>query len=377
MNIFLYRRYRIKSEKPEKALTALMTSSFDFSSPKKEEDGISFNASFFLKKKLDGFFGELSYQNKGLVSRLFFLKKRLGLVFGALFGVFLIYLSTFYVWSVKIEGNEEIEDEKIERVLFECGFHEGVKKSLVDVNALQNEVLSRCHELSFCSVNIHGMTADVVVHERKTVRSPTERQLPYNLVADADGIILSFIILDGQRMFEVGDTVTKGELLVSGIIDSTSEGFRLRQAEGKVWARTYRTLNFSIPLKAEERMLTEEEYSTRISVLGRSIGGGVGKRGGDCDIEISSEPLTLFGISFPLKKESLKASYYSFEEREISEEEAKERLIVDYKKYLSTELDSGEVVEEELFFDLIDGEMCLTVLLTAKENIAVKEKIKI
>ncbi len=377
MNIFLYRRYKIKSDSPEKTLTALLNSSLDFSGVKREEDGVSFCASFFLKKKICASFGEVSYKNEGLLSRLFFLKKRLGLLFGALFGIFLIYLSTFYVWSVKIEGNEELEDEKIERILYECGFHEGVKKSLVDVNALQNEVLSRCHELSFCSVNIHGMTADVVVHERVTVREPTERDIPYNLVSDADGVILSFVILDGQRMFEVGDTVTKGQLLVSGIIDSTSEGFRLRQAEGKVWAKTYRTLNFSIPLRSRERILTEEEYSTRISVLGHSIGGGVGEKGGDCDIEIYSEHFRLFGVSFPIKKESLKATYYSFEERELTEEEARERLMLDYKKYLSTELDSGEVAEEEFFFEVSEGEMRLKVELTARENIAVKEKIKI
>ncbi len=377
MNIFLYRRYKIKSEKPEKTLTALLNSPLDFSRVKREEDGVSFCASFFYRKKIKALFGDVSYQNKGLISRLFFLKKRLGLLFGALLGIFLIYLSTFYVWSVRIEGNEELEDEKIERILYECGFHEGVKKSLIDVNALQNEVLSRCHELSFCSVNIHGMTADVVVHERVTVREPTERDIPYNLVSDADGVILSFVILDGQRMFEVGDTVTRGQLLVSGIIDSTSEGYRLRQAEGKVWAKTYRTLNFSIPLKSRERILVGEEYSTRLSVLGHSIGRGVGKKGGDCDIELVSEPFRLFGVLFPIKKESLKASYYSFEECEISEDEAKERLILDYKKYLSTELDSGEVAEEEFFFEVREDEMCLRVELTARENIAVKEKIKI
>ena len=51
--------------------------------------------------------------------------------------------------------------------------------------------------------------------------------------------------------------------------------------------------------------------------------------------------------------------------------------MLDYKKYLSTELDSGEVAEEEFFFEVSEGEMRLKVELTARENIAVKEKIKI
>lgn len=375
MNIFLFRRYKIKSEKPDRTLTALFKSGIDFSSPKKEEEGVSFSASFFKKKRIRELFGEVEYQNKGIVSRLFFLKERKGLLFGSLFALFLIYLSTFFVWSVKIEGNEDISSEEIERLLFECGFYEGVRKSEIEVNEVQNEMLLRCHELSFASINIHGMTADVVVHERK--RSSTPDPTPCNLVADADGIILSFVILDGQKMFEVGNTVVKGELLVSGIIDSAREGYRLTNADGKVFAKTFRTLDFFHPVTSLEREAVSEECFTRASILGKKFGKKAGGLGSDFDIEVENAPLILFGIELPARKESVKVTYFEARERVFGDEELKEILTEEYRKYLSTELDSGEILEEEFTFEVKDGMAHLSVSLVATENIAVKEKIKI
>lgn len=381
MSIFLSRRYTLETEKRERTLTALINSGIDFSSPKKEEKGISFKASFFAKKKIKRFADDrgipLSYRPEGLVSRLFFLKRRRGLIFGSILSFFLIYLSTFYVWSVRIEGNEELSCDFIKRVMAESGFYEGVKKSDVDVNELQNEVLLRCHELSFFSVNLHGMVADVVVHERRTVPDPTERTVGYNLVADMDGVVVSSVILDGQTMFKVGDTVARGELLVSGIVDSTSEGFRIRQADGKVYARTFRTLEFSLPFEYFEKRLIKEEKTKKIRILGHSIGKSVGDDSGSYDISVSEREARLFGLILPFFIEEHKAIYYKNEKSVLSPLEARAKLLDDYKRYLSTELDSGTVVSESIVFHEDEEKMTLTSEVTAIENIAVKQKINI
>ncbi len=369
------RKYTVKGKSPEKLLSRLLNSGLDFSEPKKEEEGISFVSSSFKQSQIKKIFEDVSSAPTGLMSELLFLKKRKGLIFGAIFSLFLIYLSTFYVWSVKIEGNEEITDSEIINLLYECGFYEGVRKSEIDVNELQNEVLSRCHELSFLSVNIHGMVADVVVHERVTVKKPTDRNVPYNLVADIDGVIVSSLILDGQVMFKEGDTVTKGELLVSGIIDSTSEGFRLRQAEGKVFARTSRTLEFICPLEEYEKKVIKTDEKVRMRILGHSIGRGVKDDSGNFEIERKEEKIKILGITLPLTLERLKAVYYTDKKSILSEEEAKDKLLSDYKKYISTELDSSSILKEEFNFTLNSDSVTLTAEVSAIENIAVKEKI--
>ena len=379
MLTLLSRRYKIKTSERERVLTRLISSGLPFSSPEREEDGLSFVSSFFLKKEIEGILrgvsATLTYEPVGVLAALCFFRKRMGLIFGAILSLFLIYLSTFYVWSVRIEGNEELSDEAILEAMAQCGFYEGVLKSRVDVNEIQNEVLSRCHELSFFSINIHGMVADVVVHERVRGTRPTERSLPYNLVADFDGVIVSAVILDGQTMFNIGDAVFKGELLVSGIMDSTSEGFRLRQAEGKVYARTFRTIELSVPYEYYEKREIKREEARRIRVLGKSLGKSVGDDSGSYDVSRLVEEVTLFGLTLPFSIETSVAHYYTNEKSVISETEARAKLTCDYKKYISTELDSATILDERFSFTDKGDALFLTAEVTAIENIAVKERI--
>lgn len=377
MGFLIGGKYTLKTEEREKALSILINSGISFSSVKKEEEGISFHASLFKKKKIEELAMPFFCEPLGLIAGILHLRKRKGLIFGGVLSLFLIYLSTFYVWSVRIEGNEELSDAQIIRVMQECGFHEGIKKGDVDVNELQHEVLSRCHELSFFSVNIHGMVADVVVHERRVTALPTEREEPYNLVADIDGVIVSSVILDGQIMFKTGDTVAKGELLVSGIMDSTAEGFRLRQAEGKVYARTHRTLSFSLPLEYYEKTTVKEEEATKIRILGHSIGKSVGDSDGNYDLSVTEEKFRLFGITFPVTLERHKASYYTTSKSTVSDFEARAKLLDDYKRYISTELDSESILSEEISYTQDEEKVTMYIDLCAIENIAVKEKINI
>ena len=368
------RRYKVTGS-PEKLLSKLLLSDIDFSDATREENGICFTSSFFNKKKISVLFGTVEDRPEGIIKDIIFLFKRKGLLFGAIFSFFLIYLSTFFVWSVRIEGNEQISDSEIINLLYESGFHEGVIKSHIDVNEIQNEVLSRCHDLSFISINVHGMIADVIVHEKVTSKKPLDRNAPYNLVADIDGVIVSSLILDGQVMFKEGDTVQKGELLVSGIIDSTSEGFRLRQAEGKVFARTSRTLEFICPLYEyiEEEIKSEEKK--RVRILGHTFGGKIKDKSANFELRKSEEEVSFFGITLPLTLERLEIVYYSDEKTFLTEEEAKERLLTDYKKYISTELDSSNIIKEEFNFTLNSESLTLIADVSAIENIAVKEKI--
>ena len=377
--MLLSRRYYVETDNREALLTHLIQTGIPFSKPRREEDGISFTASFFKRRYFESFFWglgvDMTSKPEGILSRLFFLKERKGLIVGGILGIFLIYLSTFYVWSVKIEGNEKLPDSEILRIMAECGFGEGVRKNSVDVNEIQNEVLKRCHDLSFFSINVHGMVADVVVHERETSRKPDDREEPYNLVADIDGVIISSVILDGQPMFKTGDTVVRGELLVSGIMDSTAEGLRLRRADGKVFAKTSRALAFSLPLEDYYKSYEREEKGVKFRILGKSIGRSVGGDSGNFDLEVTEEELRLFGVRFPVTLEHHTARFYTTEKSVITEEEGRERLLLDYKKYISTELDSGEVVKETFSFKREGDTLTLVAEVDAIENIAVRKKI--
>lgn len=377
----LYLRYRVRAESPERALSSLIRCGVAFSSPTREEDGFSFSASLFSRRGIrswaesDGL--DISSELRGLFQPIIALKRRFGIIFGTILSLFLIYLSTFYVWSVKIEGNSSLSDGDVVRLLQECGFGEGTRKASVDVNELQNTALARCHELSFLSVNIHGMVADVVVHERQTSAKAVDGTAPYNLVADTDGVVVSSLVLDGHSDFRVGDTVYKGQLLVSGIVDSTSGEVRVRHARGKVYARTDRELTFEIPLCQTEKKYIREDEIKGVRVLGKSLYIPPRETSGEWDMETEEKEIRIAGLSLPLTYEIRRVKHYVEETVTLTPAEAEERAMEEYMRYISTELDSAEILKETFSTEERDGRIILTAEVSAIENIAIEKKFEI
>lgn len=380
MRLLALRCY-IETEKAEGLLSALVKSDLSFSKPRREKNGFSFLTNLQSKKALLEWARRvgctISVSYEGALTPIFALRERLGIIFGIILSLFLIYLSTFYVWSVRIEGNEELDDAEIIKLLSDCGFREGVRKNTIDVNEIQNVALQRCHELSFLSINIHGMVADVVVHERRTSSKESAPSQPYNLVADCDGVIVSSLVVDGQSLFQIGDTVSKGQLLVSGLIDSTSGKTLLTHSRGKVYAKTNRTLSFEIPFESVEKIYTHTVASRGVRILGHSFHKNNKNPSGFYELELEQKDVALFGLSLPLTEEVRYYNYYVEEKQLISPELALERAYEEYRLFISTELDSATVTSESFSTEKTDTSIILTAEVSATENIAIEKKINI
>lgn len=373
-------KYTIPCSNPRWVLTRLLRSGLLFSHPRRTDTGLTFFSSVFAKKKLLLWAKESEYEieweHTGLFAPVLALKRRPGIIFGSIFGLFLIYLSTFFIWSVRIEGNEALSDGEIITLLRECGFGEGSRKGYFDTNEIQNDALTRNHALSFLSINVHGMVADVEVFEKEEEPKNRKSNIPYNLVSDSDGVVLSTLVLNGQTMVSVGDTVVRGQLLVSGLIDSSVGSARLVSADGRILARTHKAFTLTKPLTVTEKIYTDEDVSVGLGLLGKAITLERAPRR-ECDTVVESTPLSLFSLSLPLTLEKKRHLYYREEEVTIDEERAREMLLEECDAYLSANFDGAEIENKTEDFSLSDGKMTVTVEVTAIENIAVKKRINV
>ena len=99
------------------------------------------------------------------------------------------------------------------------------------------------------------------------------------MVSQADGIILQVEPLAGEALVAEGDTVAKGEVVISGLVSMPPPQYsdlptRYYQthARGRVWARTWRTLRGAIPLQAQVKEYTGKERTLwSISFFGFSL----------------------------------------------------------------------------------------------------------
>ena len=213
--------------------------------------------------------------------------------------------------------------------------------------------------------------------ERTPTRFAESENEPYNLVADADGVVVGVEILNGQSMVKVGDTVHKGQILASGVIENTvNTAFRLRRAEGRVFARCEREVEFSCELERTEKRYVFEKEKSRLFILSHPIG----KRSfpdGNYDVFVRVEKLEVFSRELPVGIEKTLFAFYEEKKVVLTEEEALKKARDEYLAWRAVELEGAVVESEEFSHTLEDGKLVLHCSLRAIENITKRTKIEV
>ena len=137
------------------------------------------------------------------------------------------------------------------------GVKPGIFKPHIDNMLIENQLLVRIPELSWASLEIRGSRAILRVRESVLPPALVDRNTPCNIVAAKDGIIHKMIVLDGQAAVGPGQTVKKGQLLVSGIIEHPDTiGVRYVHSTGQIIARTWYQQTVELSLKEPYRQRT-------------------------------------------------------------------------------------------------------------------------
>ena len=85
------------------------------------------------------------------------------------------------------------------------------------------------------------------------------------------GVITKQNVYTGQAQFQVGDTVTQGDILVSGIVD-LERTYLIERANAEIFARTWREVSVCLPsLYTEKTMKSDEKKCIWLILGGRRI----------------------------------------------------------------------------------------------------------
>ena len=174
---------------------------------------------------------------------------------------------------VRTEGAPEVWRQHRRRYVLRTLEKYGVAlgaRSRIDQEALRNQVLLELPDVVWLTVNMRGCTAHVQVVERQRPPHLYADGEITNVVAARDGLVTKIQALDGQAQVMAGTTVTAGQVLISGVVDSDQRGYRLLHGMGQVWARTWYELSVSVPLTVREKG-RETGAVTRLAVdVGRN-----------------------------------------------------------------------------------------------------------
>ncbi|MCL2069292.1 MAG: sporulation protein YqfD [Oscillospiraceae bacterium] len=277
-------------------------------------------------------------------------RRRWGLLAG--FGMFLAFLivMSLFLWRIDVEGLETIPESRVLQTLEELGVHPGSLRRGIDVRESERRMLMLMPELSFIAINIDGSTAAIELSERSMPPVLIDAHAPCNLVARKAGQITAINVYEGQALVSVGDAVTEGDLLISGVTQDGAGNNLFRHARGEVMARVEHTVALDIPLD-QIRYTPTGEIKNRgsLEIFGLNLPLFLPIRvEGFYYVERGEEDIRPLGIPLPVKLYTRKLHMMEEETVRLTESMAREQALKELRAAEAIELAGGEILERSL-----------------------------
>lgn len=312
-------------------------------------------------------------QGGGIPHFLWRYRRRWGMFLGLLVGAFLLFLSGRFVWDVRVTGNETLTDGEVRAALREGGF--GIGSYIPDIksNEIENRVMIASDKISWISIYMDGTVAMVQIKEN-VMPPPEESKKPANLIATCDGQIELLQLYRGNSLVSIGQAVKKGELLVSGLYDSNTVGYRYTRAAGKVLARVEDTIRIEIPLTYETKIY-ETATVSGISVdffdFSLKIFENSGNMNVPCDIIEKEKGLDLFGVcNLPFGWNVAKVLPYRTEMAMRTPEEALDLAYEQLARELDARSSQMQLLQKKITTTLTDDRLILDCSVVCIRDIA-------
>lgn len=283
----------------------------------------------------------------------------------AAFSVFLMTVTLILptrVLLVQVEGNKEVSVQSILAAAESCGIKPGTARKVVRSEKMKNALLEALPKLAWAGINTQGCVAIISVRERSENVEKEEKCVVGNIVAACDGYILSGSVNRGSAMFQTGETVTKGQVLISGYTDC-GRSIQAESAEGEIIAQTNRMIEAVTPKSYQyKKRLVSTKY--KISLVARKkrikLWKDSGISGGSCGRMYTEYYVTLpGGFQLPIGVEIESYTLYECEAAAASKQEVKEQLMLFADSSIMKQMIAGKILNRYNTFSESKGTYCL------------------
>ena len=182
-----------------------------------------------------------------------FLKNHVWLLVSLLAALGILAASSLFIWDIDVYGCDELSEGEVLRALSDCGVDCGAYWPALSVDMIRAGMLTRLPELAWMTVNVSGSRAIVLVEERVEKPEIYIESAGADIVAARAGIIRRLSVLNGTPLVGTGQSVTAGETVISGTMESLSRDARYVRAQGGVTADTWYELSAVCPAQMQEK----------------------------------------------------------------------------------------------------------------------------
>ena len=306
-------------------------------------------------------------------------KKRAFPILLSLSLLLLLFYSKMFLWEINIQGNENVSDGEILSALKECGVQTGTFWPDLYSEDIRSKVLAKIPELSWITVNIRGSVGEVICVERQKKPEMIFEGAPSHIVAEKEAFIKEVRSLVGQSLVTGGELVQKGDVLISGAVESSYASPSFVKSQGTIIAETNSEYLAISPENMLAREYTGENKHTFSVIIGNNrinFYSNSSISGGGCDKIISvwnAEIPGLMSLPVSIIRETIMPYDVSSQARDAYKAES--CLEECLKNYLEETAANGEIISQKLNLYSLDGVYAACLRVRCIEEIGVLKAI--
>ena len=274
---------------------------------------------------------------------------------GAVLCILLLMFYTSFIWDIHFEGNEKWTDEVLLQFLEQEKITPAMPKGKVDCADIVRKIRQKYDDIVWVSASIDGSRLKIQIKENEdTFQEVQKEEKPCDLIAEQDGVITKMVTRSGVPMVHVGDQVKKGDILVSGRIEVKNDsgevvGYQYQKSDADVFADTQIEYSESMPLTWQDKVYDgRKRYKWYVRLFDWTISAGTVKSSFEHSELASSETQLKIGENFylPVSFGFERAKSYDFQEKEYTQDEIREKLSLDFRRFCDELEEKGIQIRE-------------------------------
>lgn len=319
-------------------------------------------------------------KKRGLPFILFRYRKRYGLIAGAVLFLALLIVPAFFVWKIEVIGEETVTESAIMECVSKDGIRIGMPNLSVNKKEAQLRLLKEFENIIWTSIKVKGSRLFIEIKEGVPPPRIITQEEVCNIVAKKDGLITSINVMEGTKMVKKGDTVKKGDLIVSGVVDTKSEGLRYVHSLAEVKADTVTVITTKMPLEFSEFVPSGRQYKRfYLQFLNYSVKLYIRDRIKYKNFDLTEYENSLsLGKSFyfpvGVKTEAIRETY--LKNTKISEEAAKASAMALLSEREKLTFQNMEIKDRQVTVEIINNEAVAKGIYICSEEIGEKSIIE-
>ena len=303
----------------------------------------------------------------------------------------LLYISTGYLWCIELNGNTVHADQTLLRYLKSIGCSCGVRMSKVDCDKIEEQLRITYTDIIWVSARIEGtklfldVKENLAAGEKKAAQKLTEQEAEtgYDIIASKKGKVTRIVTRSGTPKVKAGDTVKKGEILVSGALPIYNDNDEIDHydktvADADIYLMCAYRYEDTIPFQQPQKKYTGKtawDFRLKIASMEWHVPFWPCDRSDYEGTAQTKQVCLLKNLYFPIWVQSTHLRQYHMERIEYSEKELRQQEEEKFKEFFKKlHKKEVEILEKNVIIDIVGDSLRASGTIRVVEKTGIYQK---